>query len=243
MFTTKEVAITLAEQIVAGLGKVSPVEVAVCPPSPYLDTVGSVVHGTLVGLGAQNVYPETEGAFTGETGLGMLRDLGCQWVIVGHSERRQKLGETDQFINKKIHAVLAAGLQVIACIGETLQERQLGKTQSILQEQIKKGLAGLNESQIANLVIAYEPVWAIGTGVNATPEQAQEACQEIRSELARLFGQKAADHLRIQYGGSMNATNAASLLHLPDIDGGLIGGASLKADMFLSIIQSAARKC
>jgi len=237
MYTTAATARQLAADIVKGLGSETRVRVGVCPPAPYLGIVGEVVRGTPVALGAQNVYPEKEGAFTGEVGINMLLDLGCRYVIIGHSERRHKLGESDAFINKKVHAALAAGLEVIACIGETLEQRQQGETQAVLETQLAGGLAGLTAEQLQHVVLAYEPVWAIGTGVNATPEQAQEVAARIRQKIQEHFGEESARALLIQYGGSVSASNVATLLHLPDIDGGLVGGASLKADQFLSIVR------
>jgi triosephosphate isomerase (TIM) len=239
MNTTAATARQLAADVVKGLGSETRVGVGVCPPAAYLGIVGEVVRGTSVALGAQNVYPEKEGAFTGETGISMLLDLGCRNVIIGHSERRHKLGETDSFINKKVHAALAAGLEVILCIGETLEQRQQGKTEAVLGQQLTGGLAGLNAGQLKRVVLAYEPVWAIGTGINATPEQAQEAAAGIRQQIKERFGEESAGSFLIQYGGSVTAANAVSLMHLPDIDGGLIGGASLNADSFLTIVRSA----
>jgi triosephosphate isomerase len=225
--------------VVRGLGSESRPGVALCPPAPYLGVVGKVVSGSPVALGAQNVYPEREGAFTGETGLGMLLDLGCRYVIVGHSERRRWLGEDDPFINRKVLAALAAGLEVIACVGETLEQRRRGETRACLEGQLAGALAGLTAEQVGQVVVAYEPVWAIGTGVTATPEQAQEGAAVIRELVKGRFGEGSARALRILDGGSVNAANAATLMHLPDIDGGLIGRASLEADEFLSIVRSA----
>jgi triosephosphate isomerase len=240
MFTTAATARRLAANVVRGLGPETRVRVGLCPPAPYLGVVGEVVSGTTVALGAQNVYPEKEGAFTGETGIGMLLDLGCRYVIVGHSERRRIFGEDDPFINRKTKAALAAGLEVIACVGETLEQRRRGETKTCLDGQLVSALAGLTAEQVSHVVVAYEPVWAIGTGVNATPEQAQEAAAEIRELIQELFGEGPARAIPILDGGSVNAANAASLMHLPDIDGGLIGHTSLEADQFLSIVRSAA---
>jgi triosephosphate isomerase (TIM) len=239
MCTTAATARQLAVDVVKGLGAESRVRVGVCPPAPYLGIVGEVVRGTVVSLGAQNVYPEKEGAFTGETGVNMLLDLGCRFVIVGHSERRQKLGESDHFVNQKVHAALAAGLVVIACIGETGEQRQKGETRAVLEIQLASGLAGLSAEQLKRVVVAYEPIWAIGTGVNARPEQAQEIAAMIRQRIKEHFGEESARAFLIQYGGSVKADNAHTLMTLPDIDGGLIGGASLKADEFLTIVRSA----
>ena len=196
--------------------------------------------GTTVVLAARNVYPEKEGAFTGETGIGMLLDLGCRYVIVGHSERRHLLGEDDPFINRKVKAAVAAGLEVIVCVGETLEQRRGRETRACLDRQLSAALVGLTEEQVRHIVVAYEPVWAIGTGANAAPEQAQEAAAEIRELVQERFGEVPARALPILDGGSVNAKNAATLMHLPDIDGGLIGHASLEVDQFLSIVRSAA---
>jgi len=239
MFTTAATARRLAADVVSGLGPETRVRVALCPPAPYLGVVGEVVSGTAVALGAQNVYPEKEGAFTGETGIGMLLDLGCRYVMVGHSERRHKLGEDDPFINRKVRAALAAGLEVLACVGETLEQRRRGETRACLEGQLAGALAGLTAEQVRHVVVAYEPVWAIGTGVNATPEQAQEAAAEIRDLVGERFGEGSARALLILDGGSVNAANAATLMHLLDVDGGLIGHASLDADEFLGIVRAA----
>jgi triosephosphate isomerase len=238
MYTNAASARQLAAAVVEGLGGEKRVAVAVCPPFPYLSLVVEVLRGSPVALGAQNCYTEQEGAFTGEVSPAMLTDVGCQYVILGHSERRHKLGETNGFINKKVHAALAAGLHVILCLGETLEERQANQTEMILEMQLAGSLANVDEAGLAKVVLAYEPVWAIGTGVNATPEQAQQAHAFIRQRIADRFGEKAAANLIIQYGGSVKPENAAALLHQPDIDGGLIGGASLKADQFLSIVRA-----
>jgi triosephosphate isomerase len=239
MYTTTATAKTLAAAVVEGLGAEKRVHVAVCPPAPYLAEVAAVLRGSAVELGAQNCYPEKEGAFTGEVSPVMLADVGCRWVILGHSERRHKLGETDAFINRKVHAALAAGLHVILCLGETLDERKADRTEAVLDSQLTGSLAGLDAAGLRRVVLAYEPVWAIGTGVNATPEQAQQAHAYIRGRIAERFGEEAAIALPIQYGGSMKPENAAALLHQPDVDGGLIGGASLNAGQFLAIVRAA----
>jgi triosephosphate isomerase len=238
MFTTAAKARRLAADVVEELGSETRVRVALCPPVPYLGIVGEVLSGTAVALGAQNVYPENEGAFTGEIGINMLLDLRCRYVIVGHSERRHTLGEDDRFINRKVVAALAAGLEVIACVGETLEQRRKRQTRACLESQLISALSGLTAEQVRHVVVAYEPVWAIGTGVNATPEQAQESAAEIRELVKERFGEESARALLILDGGSVNATNAATLMHLPDMDGGLIGHASLEADQFLSIVRS-----
>ncbi|MSR32178.1 MAG: triose-phosphate isomerase [Gemmataceae bacterium] len=238
MFTDRAGAKKLAEAVVAGLAGDNRVEVALCPPFTNLETVAAVLRGTPVALGAQNCHFENEGAFTGEISPLMLLDLGCSHVILGHSERRHKMGEGDALINKKVHAALAAGLKVILCLGETLEDRQGNQTGLVLKKQLEGSLAGLDEAKLERMVLAYEPVWAIGTGHNATPQQAQEAHAFLRGWIAQTHGKPAADALRIQYGGSVKADNAESLLKQPDVDGGLIGGASLKADQFLPIVRA-----
>jgi triosephosphate isomerase len=238
MFTTSATARALAAAVVKGVGREDRVRVAVCPPFPYLTTVAEVLRGSPVTLGGQNLYPEKEGAFTGEVSPTMLLDVGCRYVIVGHSERRHKLGENDAFINRKVHAALEAGLHVILCVGETLPEREADRTEAVLQTQLSGGLAAVGAEQLARVVIAYEPVWAIGTGRNATPEQAQAAHVFLRRQVAAGFGEEAARQLVIQYGGSVKPDNAAALLGQPDVDGALVGGASLQADQFLAIVRA-----
>jgi len=239
MYTSSVQAEQLARAVVDGVGKSPKVMVAVCPPFPYLAAVHAVVRGTPVLLGGQNLYPEKEGAFTGEVSPTMLVDVGCQYVILGHSERRHKMGETDAFINRKVHAALAAGLRVILCVGETLEEREANRTEAVLNTQTTEGLKGIDADRLTNVVLAYEPVWAIGTGKNATPEQAQEAHAFLRRRAGELTSVQAAQQLIIQYGGSVKPDNAATLLHQPDVDGALVGGASLKADQFLPIVKAA----
>jgi triosephosphate isomerase len=238
MFTNGASAQQLAAGVVQGLGAETGVTVAVCPPFPYLGRVGEALRGSPVALGAQNLYPEKEGAFTGEVSPLMLADVGCRYVIVGHSERRHQLGETDAFVNRKVHAALAAGLQPILCVGETLAEREAGRTDAVLDTQVAGSLAGVTAAMLKGVVVAYEPVWAIGTGRNATPQQAQEAHAFLRGRVARLCGDEAARSLVIQYGGSVKPDNAKALLGQPDVDGALVGGASLKADQFLAIIKA-----
>ena len=241
MFTNRASAQDLAAAVARGVGTEERVEVAVCPPFPYLVPVAEALRGSRVGLGAQNLYPEREGAFTGEVSPAMLLDCGCRYVILGHSERRHILHEDDAFINRKVHAALSAGLQVILCVGETLAEREGNRTEKVLETQLSGGLAGVSGEGLARLVIAYEPVWAIGTGRNATPEQAEEAHAFIRGWVAGKFGEESARRLPIQYGGSVKPENAAALLGQPDVDGALVGGASLKADQFLAIVRAAVR--
>ena len=239
MFTTASGAEKLAAEVVKGFGGETRITVAVCPPFPYLERVAAMVRGSLVELGAQNMYPEKEGAFTGEVSPTMLMDVGCKHVILGHSERRHKLGETDAFINRKVHAALTAGLHVIMCVGETLDEREANQTENVLDRQLTQGLAGISADALSRLVLAYEPVWAIGTGKNATPDQAQEAHAFLRRRVEDLCGQKPAQNLIIQYGGSVKPDNARSLLTQSDVDGALVGGASLQAGQFLDIARAA----
>jgi triosephosphate isomerase len=239
MHTNAAEAGKLAKAIAVGVGREDRVCVAVCPPFPYLALVTENLKGSKVSLGAQNLYPEEEGAFTGEVSPTMLLDLGCRFVILGHSERRHILGESDAFINRKVHVALAAGLDVILCVGETLEQREANQTSAVLESQIILGLAALSASLLPRLSIAYEPVWAIGnSGHQATPQQAEEEHIVIRESLARMFG-KEAQSVVIQYGGSVKPENASALLSQPNVDGALIGGASLHADQFLAIIQVA----
>lgn len=234
-------AVSLAEGVVRAAEKVEGVDLAVCPPAVYLDAVSKVVAGTSVALGAQNMYHEVKGAFTGEISPAMLKDLGCTYVILGHSERRHILRESDADVNEKVHAALAHGLVPIVCVGELLAEREAGKTFRVIRRQFDGSLSGLSADQIRQIVIAYEPVWAIGTGKVATPEQAEEVHLDLRKMLQERYNREAAEAVRIQYGGSVKADNAAQLLNQPNIDGALVGGASLKAGDFLGIAAGARR--
>lgn len=228
----------LAEGLKAKIPPTIPVDLAVFPPFTMLSAVGEALKGSAIKLGAQNCYFEPEGAFTGEVAPGMLVDVGCELVLIGHSERRHILGETNPMLKKKIVAALAAGLKVIYCVGEKLDERDAGRTEAVLYQQIHEVLGP--DVDLANVVIAYEPVWAIGTGKTATPDQAQEAHAYIRREIGKLYNNQAAQTLRIQYGGSVKASNAKELMNQPDVDGALVGGASLKVDEFVGIIEGAA---
>jgi len=238
MYTTLAQAKELAAAVAKGVAS-DAATVAVCPPFPWLTAVAEVVRGSRVGLGAQDCAVEKEGAFTGQVSAPMILEAGCRYAIIGHSERRHGLGETDDLLNRKAKAALAVGLDVIFCIGELLAEREANQTESVLQEQLTNGLAGLDQGTLPKLVIAYEPVWAIGTGKVATDQQAQEAHAFVRQTFAGMFGQAAADSLVIQYGGSVKSDNAAGLMSQPDVDGALVGGASLKADAFLAIVKAA----
>jgi triosephosphate isomerase (TIM) len=239
MNTTRSEALALVQGLRQALTNVDTVDVAVCPPSVYLDAVAGALQGSTIGLGAQNMYHEPKGAFTGELSGAMLVDVGCRYVILGHSERRRILGESNESVCSKVHAAFAAGLTPIVCVGETLEERQAGKTTDIVAEQFFGSLAGVSAEQASGVVIAYEPVWAIGTGVVATPEQAEEVHADLRRILAGRYGAAVADQIRIQYGGSVKADNAAELLAKDNIDGALVGGASLQADGFAKIVEAA----
>jgi triosephosphate isomerase len=215
------------------------VDVVVCPPYLALGAAAAALDGGGVTLGAQNCHWEEEGSFTGEIAPGMLLTVACQWVILGHSERRQSFGETDEGVNRRAVAALAAGLRLIVCVGESLEEREAGRVEEVVLGQLDRSLSGFTAEQLEPVAVAYEPVWAIGTGRTATPEQAQEVHGLIRPRLRETFGDAAADGIRILYGGSVKPDNAAELFGQPDIDGGLIGGASLKAADFAAIVNAA----
>lgn len=212
-------------------------EVAICPPYTDLQAVASVIKGSNIRLGAQNMYAAQEGAFTGEISPLMLRSVGVHYVILGHSERRQYFKETNEDINKKIKMALEYGLFPILCVGEKLEEREKGLAFDVIKDHVLGGLSGITKDKVTNIVIAYEPVWAIGTGKTATPDQAQEVHKFIRTTLASLYDAPTAETIRIQYGGSVKPDNAKTLMNMPDIDGALVGGASLKADSFEAIVK------
>ena len=216
------------------------VEIVCCTPAIDVPAAVAAAKGTKIGVGTENCHWEDHGAFTGEISTGMILDTGAKYVIIGHSERRQYFGETDETVNKRARAAIAAGLTAIVCVGETLAEREAGKLNEVIERQMNVGLKDVTAADCAKLVIAYEPVWAIGTGKTATPAQAQAVHAFIRKTLAKLFGKATAETIRIQYGGSMKPGNAAELLAQKDIDGGLIGGAALKAADFAGIIAAAA---
>ncbi len=238
MNKTLDEAIDLARAIKDKAADVQNVDVILCPPFTNLSSVVDVVKGTNIGVGAQNLHWEENGAFTGEISADMLRSVGCKYVIIGHSERRQYFGEIDETVNKKIKAALAAGLVPIVCVGETLEERQADKTDEVVETQIKGAFKDISSSDAERMVVAYEPVWAIGTGKVATPQQAQDVHAFTRSLFKAIYSEQVAETVRIQYGGSMKPGNAAELLANPDVDGGLIGGASLDADSFMGIINA-----
>ena len=235
-------AVALAKALVEKAKSVDDVDLAVCPPSIYLDAVGSVVAGSKIALGAQNMYHESEGAYTGEISASMLRDLGCQYVILGHSERRHILHETSEQVNDKVYAALEGGLVPIVCVGELLAERENGRSLSVIRRQFDGSLSGLSAEQMAKVVIAYEPVWAIGSGkVPATPQQAEQIHLDLRKIIEERYNREVAETVRIQYGGNVKPENAADLLAQPNIDGALVGGASLKAEKFLGIVAEICR--
>ncbi|MFV1966234.1 MAG: triose-phosphate isomerase [Pirellulaceae bacterium] len=224
----------IAEQFSAG----EKLDVAVCPPTPYLDAVGRALKGSAVDLGAQNMYHAASGAYTGETSGKMLVDVKCKYVVLGHSEPRHIMGETSRDVNRKVLAALEIGLFPIVCVGELLEERRAGQTKDVIQSQFSGSLDGLTPEQMTNVVIAYEPVWAIGTGEVATPDQAEEVHADLRKMLETSYNSRVASSVRIQYGGSVKPENAGDLLSQPNIDGALVGGASLKVDSFLGIIAA-----
>ena len=239
MYKTPSEAVVLAEAVVKSLSASGGIDVVICPPFTALEAVGKVVVGSRVGLGAQDVHWEKEGAYTGEVSAEMLRDLGCRYVIVGHSERRQYFGETDERVNKKGLAALASGLTPIVCVGETLSEREAGRANEVVAAQVKGALLGCAPKDLQALALAYEPVWAIGTGQTATPSGAEEMHAHIRMTIAGLFGADVATEVRILYGGSVKPENAKELLQQSEIDGALVGGASLQADSFAAIVKAA----
>ena len=237
MYKTNAEAVETAGRLVELVADTSGVDIMIAPVFTALDPVAKVVNGSRVDLGAQNLYWEKEGAFTGEISAAMLVSAGCRYVIIGHSERRQYFGETDETVGKKVSAAIAADLIPVFCVGETESERESGKTFSVLDKQVKDGLKEQVVDDLGSLVIAYEPVWAIGTGKTATSDQAQEAHRYIRSVVEENFGTALADGVRILYGGSVKPANVAELMAMPDIDGALVGGASLDAESFSRIVK------
>ncbi|HOV80552.1 MAG TPA: triose-phosphate isomerase [Bacillota bacterium] len=240
MFKTIPEAVSFVRALKSSLTGLSGVEVAVCPPFTALAPVAEILRGSGIAVGAQDVFWEERGAYTGEVSPLMLKDAGCSCVIIGHSERRQFFGESDEKVNRKVKAALACGLTPIMCVGETLVQRENGITEKVVGEQTEAGLSGLSPEQAAGVVIAYEPVWAIGTGKTASDEDAQQVIAFIRRLVNDLYGFGTAERIRIQYGGSVKPGNAAGLLARPDIDGALVGGASLEIESFVGIIRAAA---
>jgi len=241
MNTDSRSSVELAKAVVSGSAGVAreKVTVAVLPPFVYLQSVVRAVSASGVAVGAQDVYFEPKGAFTGEISPAMLKDVGCTYVLCGHSERRHVIGETDELVGKKVTAALGGGLLPILCVGELLQERDAGQTEQVVERHLRTGLAGLSVDKMSAVTIAYEPVWAIGTGRTATPQQAQEVHEFIRALLARMYDKALAQDIRILYGGSVKGDNARELMQQEDVDGLLVGGASLKADEFVQIIEAA----
>jgi triosephosphate isomerase len=239
MNTTVDDACKLAQDIVAAMGTVSDVDIAICPPYTNLSEVGKIIKNSTIKLGSQDVFWETSGAYTGKVSCAMLKNVNVTYIIIGHSEQRQYFHETDESVNKKVKATLAGGLLPIICVGETLEERKSGKMDSVITRQTNGAFSGLSKEDALKCTIAYEPVWAIGTGETATPKQANDAHIFIRKIIAGLYNETVANELRIQYGGSMKPDNAEELLAQSDVDGGLIGGASLKAASFLGIVKPA----
>lgn len=239
MNTTLATAEELCREVIAGSSQASHVDLVVCPPSVYLHPTAQVLKDSSVALGAQNMSAEAGGAFTGEISSSMLVDLGVKYVILGHSERRNLMGETDAQVNAKTHAALAAGLIPIVCVGELLEEREAGRTGEVIASQFAGSLAGLSADEVTRLVLAYEPVWAIGTGKVASPEQAEQVHADLRTLLTERYNSEIAGKVRILYGGSVKPENAGQLLGQPNVDGALVGGASLKAADFLGIASAA----
>jgi len=239
MNLSRDDSIRLASELATAAPSDSSCDVAVCPPFVYLDPVGAALRESSVALGAQNMYPEPSGAFTGEISPTMLLDLGCEYVILGHSERRHILGETDEQIFNKVASAIAAGLKPIVCVGETLEDRQSDQTATVIRQQFEGSLAGLDETQFRQVTIAYEPVWAIGTGEVATPDQAEAVHADLRTLIQTRYNAELAEAVRIQYGGSVKPDNVVELMAQENIDGALVGGASLAADSFLGIVRGA----
>jgi len=239
MYRNLSEAKELASALKAAVGDFFPVDVALCPPSTNLSTVSEAVKGTNIKVGAQNLYWEAEGAYTGEISAGMIASCGAEYVIIGHSERRKYFAETDETVNHRLKAALIGNLKPIVCIGEVLEEREADKTIDVVKTQLEGALGNLRDADMAKVTIAYEPVWAIGTGKTATPQQAQEVHKFIRMWLAEKFSGECADAIRILYGGSVKPENIAQLMKEEDIDGALVGGASLKKDSFVAIVKGA----
>ncbi len=242
MNTNRTTSSDLTRGVVDAIRNQTQVDVAVFPPFPYLLAVKSILRdrGSAIKLGAQDCYHKPDGAFTGEVSIDMLKDCGVQVVLCGHSERRHAIGETDEVVNQKVRAVLEAGLECVLCVGETLDEREAGHTDPVNQRQVRAGLADVTADQMERVVIAYEPVWAIGTGKTASPEDAQDVHHKVRRLVSNLFSASVAERTRVIYGGSLKPQSAKEILSQPDVDGGLIGGASLKAAEFAAIVQAAA---
>jgi triosephosphate isomerase (TIM) len=237
MFKTSTEAAAMLRELRPKVSMIHDLDIVVCPPFTALAAAAQAISGSNIALGGQNLHWEAQGAFTGEVSAGMLDEAGCRWVIVGHSERRQLFGETDESVHKKAVAALAQGLTPIVCCGETLAEREANRTLEVVDRQIQGALGSLTTEQVGKVVVAYEPIWAIGTGKVATPAQAQEVHAAIRAQLVKLHGAEVAAGLRILYGGSVKPDNVKELMAQPDLDGALVGGASLQADSFAAIVR------
>jgi len=238
MNTSAASSVELARGIAGELGGIDAVDLAVCPPSVYIPGVVGALAGSNIHVGAQNMFYEDNGAFTGETSAEMLKDVGCRYVILGHSERRHVMGENDELISRKVLKALSSGLDVILCVGELLEQRKAGRTWEVVERQVKIGLESVSRDAAARVTLAYEPVWAIGTGETATPDQASEVHAMIRGLLGDLYDAEMSDSLRIQYGGSVKPENAGELMNREDVDGALVGGASLKVESFAGIVKA-----
>ena len=239
MNNTVAEALALVTEIKRQSAESKGVDIVLCPPFTVLQAVSNAISGTAIGLGAQNMHWEKAGAFTGEVSAAMLRELYCHYIIIGHSERRTLFGETDEAVNRKVKTALASNLCPIVCVGETLQQRQANQTEAIIRTQVLNGLKDIGVDQFTPVIMAYEPIWAIGTGLTATPDQAQAVHKFIRGLLQEMAGEHVAQTVRIQYGGSVKPANARELFHQPDIDGGLIGGAALDANSFMAVVNAA----
>jgi len=239
MFKTAREAVAFARELQPLVNEITEVTIVVAPTFVALQPVAEALHGSNIAVAAQDLYWEREGAFTGEVSAAMIKDAGAAYAIIGHSERRRLFGETDQTVNRKIGAAIASGLTPILCVGETLDEREKNETLAVLDRQLRDGLDRFTGDQVAEMIVAYEPVWAIGTGRNATAVQAQEAHAHIRARLRQWFGGAAADRCRILYGGSVKPDNIAELVREPDVDGGLVGGASLDVKSFAALVRNA----
>jgi triosephosphate isomerase len=238
MYKTVSEAVVFAKELRADVKDVADVEIVIAPPFTAIHPIAEALRNSNIGVAAQDMYWEREGAFTGEISGGMIKEAGAEYVIIGHSERRRLFGETDAFVNRKLVAAYATGLWSIMCVGETLEERERNDTHAVLDHQLKFGLDGMTGEQVGDLVIAYEPVWAIGTGRTATAAQAQEAHHHIRGRLRQWFGADAAENCHVIYGGSVKPDNIAELMREPDVDGGLVGGASLNVRSFADIVTN-----
>lgn len=239
MYKTVEEARGFAEAVKGKVTSSEKVEAVICPPAPYLSELVQTMEKDAIGIGAQTMHEEKEGAFTGEMSGAMLKSVGVRYVIIGHSERREYYNETDESVNRKVHAALAEGLTPLVCVGESLEERENGTTVEKVSNQVRQAFEGVEAGEAVKAVVAYEPIWAIGTGKTATAEDANEVCAEIRSTIGQLYGEDVANNIRIQYGGSVKPDNIEELMSKEHIDGALVGGASLQPESFLALVEAA----